>query len=71
MPVRSDAFDNLESAEVYDLLSNADAVYKDKLSTAPPVQTTGGSVFLYHLGENESEWDSNKKKLRYSNIVRL
>ena len=49
--VRSDAIDNLDAGEVFDLLSNADTVYKDLFSTVPPVQLAGGSVFLYDLGE--------------------
>ena len=63
--VRSDAIDNLDAGEVFDLLSNADTVYKDLFSTVPPVQPAGGSVFLYDLGEDESQWDCKRKRLRY------
>ena len=62
--VRSDAFDSLDAGEVYDLLSNADTVYKDMFSTVPPVQPVGGSVFLFDLGPDESQWDLKRKRLR-------
>ena len=50
------------SEEAYDLPVNAPK-NKDKLSTAPPVQPEGGTVFLYNLGENSKTWDLQKRQI--------
>ena len=64
VPIRTDAYNNLTSEEVYELLTNAEALYY-QLSTEPPVQPKEGCIFLYDLGPDESTWESQKKKLRY------
>ena len=53
VPIRTDAYNNLTSEEVYELLTNAEALYY-QLSTEPPVQPKGGCIFLYNLGPDES-----------------
>ena len=65
VPVCFDAFEPLKSEEVYDYLTNASTKYGQKLSTLPPVQPKEGTVFLYYLGSDKSEWDLKKRKLRY------
>ena len=67
VPVKTGIFHNLSSEEAYDLLVNAPK-NKDKLSTAPPVQPEGGTVFLYNLGENSETWvgaTEETNKVRY------
>ena len=61
--VKTGIFHNLSSEEAYNLLVNA-SKNKDKLSTAPPVQPEGGTVFLYNLGENSKSWDLQKRQIR-------
>ena len=55
---------NLETGVVYSYLSNISE--SDKLSTCPPVQPVGGTVYLFNLGSNSSKWDLKKKQFRYN-----
>ncbi|XP_019860322.1 PREDICTED: uncharacterized protein LOC109588615 [Amphimedon queenslandica] len=34
------------------------------ISSAPPVQPHGGTVFLYDLGDDDSKWNIRKRQLR-------
>ena len=49
-----------------DYLDEAATKHKDFLNRAvnPPVKPIGGTVFLFDLGPNEAQWETNKKKLR-------
>ena len=64
--ISSDANEALETGEVVDYLDNASITYKEFLNTSvnPPVQPKGGTLLLYDLGPDETQWESNKKKLR-------
>jgi len=74
--ILSDANETLETG-VVDYLDNASITYKEFLNTSLnlpvqpkggtlnlPVQPKGGTLLLYDLGPDETQWESNKKKLR-------
>ena len=66
IPISTDANQGLEANEVVDYLDEAATKHKDFLNRAvnPPVKPIGGTVFLFDLGPNEAQWETNKKKLR-------
>jgi len=72
IPILTDANQGLEANEVVDYLVEAATKHKEFLNPAlnPPVQPNGGTVFLFDLGPNETQWEANKKKLRYAYIRR-
>lgn len=66
IPISTDANQGLEANEVVDYLDEAATKHKDFLNRAvnSPVKPIGGTVFLFDLGPNEAQWETNKKKLR-------
>ena len=50
IPVKIDAHQPLDGNEVLQLMRNAQTKHAACISTAPPVQPQGGTVFLYNLG---------------------
>ena len=64
IPVKIGVLKGLDAEEAYELLVHASSKYNEQISTAPPVQPKGGTVFLYNLGEDSDKWDLQKKKLR-------
>ena len=68
--ISNDANGALEMEEIVSYLEGAGTNYKDFLNTSvkPPVQPRGGTLILSDLGPDESQWESNKKKLRYSEL---
>ena len=67
VPISTDANQGLEANEV-DYLGEATTKHRDFLNCVvkPPVQPNGGTIFLFDLGPNEAQWETNKKKLRYT-----
>jgi hypothetical protein len=65
VPMRKDVDVNLTAAEVYDILSDS-STYKKCLSSLPPVQPKGGTLYVYDLGNDGTEdtWKVKKRKLR-------
>ena len=41
------------------------SVYKDKLSSVPPVRPIAGQIFLFDLGADTSLWEKQRRQLRY------
>jgi len=63
----TEAYVALDAFEVIEYLEKSTSVYGEYLNTTvvPPVKPTGGTILLYDLGEDEAEWEGNKRKLRY------
>ena len=63
----------LDHSQVIDYLENADTMYKEYMNTVnanPPIQPKGGSVLIYDLGVDETQWEVKKKKLiKVSGII--
>jgi len=66
IPISMDIYQGLETSEVVDYLDEASTTHNKYLNRTvnPPVQTNGGTVFLFDLGPKETQWENNKKKLR-------
>ena len=65
IPVKIDAHQPLDGNEALQLMRNAQTKHAACISTAPPVQPQGGTVFLYNLGSDKSKWNLMKRKIRY------
>ena len=65
IPFKIDAHQPLDGNEALQLMRNAQTKHAACISTAPPVQPQGGTVFLYNLGLDKSKWDLMKRKIRY------
>jgi len=63
-PLQSNCLENLAAEEIFKLFNHA-AEYEDKFSVVAPVRPITGQIFLFHLGEDESQWEKRKKQLRY------
>ena len=66
IPISTGANQGLEANEVVNYLGAAVTTYKEYLNCTlkPPVQPKGGTLFLFDLGSNESQWENNKKKIK-------
>ena len=62
--VKSGVHQQLDAREVHDFLKYAATKYINVISSAPPVQPPGGTVFLYDLGADEKNWNALKRKMR-------
>ena len=62
--VKSGVHQQLDAREVHDFLKYAATKYINVISSAPPVQPPGGTVFLYDLGADETNWNALKRKMR-------
>ena len=65
VPISTDANQGLEANEVVDYLGEATTKHRDFLNRVvkPPVQPNGGTIFLFDLGPNEAQWETNKKNM--------
>lgn len=64
-PIITKATDTLPVSEVYDIFCKATSEYACNISSLPPVQPRGATVFLFDLGDDEGQWEMKKKKLRF------
>ena len=62
--VKSGVHQQLDAREVHNFLKYAATKYINVISSAPPVQPPGGTVFLYDLGADETNWNALKRKMR-------
>ena len=62
----TDANVTLETSKVVNYMENATTIYEEYLNTTivPAVKPKGGTLLLYDLGRNETEWENKKRKLR-------
>ena len=62
-PVRVDLFNNLSVDELEGILQQFYASGKTS-STVPPVLPKEGELYIFDLGNDTSQWEKTKKKLR-------
>ena len=62
----TDANVTLETSKVVNYMENTTTIYEEYLNTTivPAVKPKGGTLLLYDLGRNETEWENKKRKLR-------
>lgn len=56
---------NMDTGQVFELLSSAQLLPSPKFSTSPPVKPKGGQLYLFDLGNNSLNWDLRKKQFRH------
>ena len=65
IPVKNDAHQSLDGNEALQLMRDAQTKHVAHISTAPPVQPRGGTIFLYNLELDKLKWVLMKRKVRY------
>ena len=64
-PIMEGVTDTLPVSKVHDVFCKATSDYAGNISSLPPVQPRGATVFLFNLGDDEAQWELKKKKFRF------